>query len=66
MANEELKIISEIGDQRSKSDQYKAYLDRAVSDGNDQNCKLFIDHGAFVSVFRTYWQSAVVHLLRYN
>ncbi len=41
----DLDTIAEIGDQRSKQEQYKRALDSAVASGDAAACRLFVDHG---------------------
>lgn len=40
-----LNAISEIEDQKIKGDQYKDFLASAMSSGDIDSCKLFVDHG---------------------
>lgn len=42
---EELQAIAAIGDQKTKSEQYKVFLDRLVSQGDVAGCRHFVDHG---------------------
>ena len=45
MTADELAAIAAIGDQKAKGEQYKAALDRAVSQGDVSACRHFVDHG---------------------